>query len=49
MSGNRDEDYARDGRVLDALFAVIESRKGGDPGASYTAKLLAEGAAAAAA
>ncbi len=49
MSGNRDEDYARDGRVLDALFAVIESRKGGDPGASYTAKLLAAGAAAAAA
>ncbi len=40
---------ALDGRVLDALFAVIESRKGGDPGASYSAKLLAEGAAAAAA
>ncbi len=49
MSGNRDEDGARDGRVLDELFEVIESRKGGDPGASYTAKLLAEGAAAAAA
>ncbi len=40
---------ALDGRVLDALFAVIEARKGGDPGASYSAKLLAEGAAAAAA
>ncbi len=37
MSGNMD------GRVLDELFAVIESRKGGDPEASYTAKLLAEG------
>lgn len=32
-----------DGRVLDELFAVIESRKGGDPEASYTAKLLAGG------
>ena len=32
-----------DGRVLDELFAVIESRKGGDPKASYTAKLLAGG------
>ncbi len=49
MSGKKDEDSALDGRVLDALFEVIESRKGGDPGASYTAKLLAEGAAAAAA
>ncbi len=43
MSGNRDEDGTRDGRVLDALFAVIESRQGGDPGASYTARLLAGG------
>ncbi len=34
---------ALDGRVLDELFAVIESRKGGDPEASYTAKLLAGG------
>ena len=49
MSGNRDEHGTLDGRVLDALFAVIESRKGGDSGASYTAKLLAGGAAAAAA
>ncbi|MHA1152963.1 MAG: phosphoribosyl-ATP diphosphatase [Alphaproteobacteria bacterium] len=49
MSGNRDEDSGRDGRVLDALFAVIESRKGGDPEDSYTAKLLAEGAASVAA
>lgn len=35
-----------DGRTLDALFATIESRKGGDPAQSYTAKLLAQGAAA---
>ncbi len=32
-----------DGRILDELFAVIESRKGGDPDASYTAKLLHDG------
>ncbi len=43
MSGNKDEDNGRDGRVLDQLFAVIESRQGGDPEASYTAKLLAAG------
>ena len=49
MSGNRDEDGALDGRVLDELFAVIESRKGGDPEASYTAKLLAGGIEAVAA
>ena len=29
--------------ILDRLFATIASRQGGDPGASYTAKLLAEG------
>jgi phosphoribosyl-ATP pyrophosphohydrolase len=29
--------------VLERLYAVIESRKGGDPATSYTAKLLAEG------
>ena len=43
MSDDRDDSGALDGRVLDELFAVIESRKGGDPGASYTAKLLAGG------
>ncbi len=43
MSGKRDEDRVLDGRVLDELFAVIESRKGGDPEASYTARLLAGG------
>ena len=32
-----------DARVLEELFAVIESRRGGDPTASYTARLLAEG------
>ncbi len=40
MSGKKDR---ADGRVLDRLFAVIESRQGGDPEASYTAKLLAGG------
>jgi len=29
--------------TLDKLFATIASRKGGDPGSSYTAKLLAAG------
>jgi phosphoribosyl-ATP pyrophosphohydrolase len=33
-----------DGRVLDALFAVVEARIGASPDASYTAKLLAAGA-----
>jgi phosphoribosyl-ATP pyrophosphohydrolase len=32
-----------DGSALDRLFAVIASRRGGDPAASYTAKLLAAG------
>ena len=43
MSGEKTRDGALDGRVLDELFAVIESRRGGDPEASYTAKLLAGG------
>jgi phosphoribosyl-ATP pyrophosphohydrolase len=34
--------------VLERLFATIEARRGGDPAASYTAKLLAKGPAAAA-
>jgi len=34
---------APDGTVLDRLFATIESRAGGDPEASYTAKLLSAG------
>lgn len=32
-----------DQHTLDALFAVVASRKGGDPAASYTAKLFAKG------
>ena len=35
-----------DAAVLERLFKVIESRKGAAPEASYTAKLLAGGAAA---
>lgn len=31
--------------VLDELYAVIESRKGGDPAKSYTAKLFSKGRA----
>jgi phosphoribosyl-ATP pyrophosphohydrolase len=29
--------------ILERLFSVIESREGGDPASSYTAKLLADG------
>jgi phosphoribosyl-ATP pyrophosphohydrolase len=32
-----------DGSVLDRLFATIASRRGADPGISYTAKLFSEG------
>ena len=35
------------GKVLEALEQVIAARKGGDPDRSYTARLLAGGAAAA--
>ena len=31
--------------ALDRLFAVISARRGADPGASYTAKLLQKGTA----
>lgn len=34
---------ALDARVLERLFAVIESRRGDDPQRSYTARLLAAG------
>jgi phosphoribosyl-ATP pyrophosphohydrolase len=34
---------ATDARVLERLFTVIASRKGGDPETSYTAKLFARG------
>jgi phosphoribosyl-ATP pyrophosphohydrolase len=33
-----------DGTALDKLYAVIASRRGSDPGESYSAKLLAGGA-----
>ena len=36
------------GEALDRLAAVIEARRGGDPAASYTARLLAGGPALAA-
>ena len=36
-------DSSIDARVLDRLFAVIDSRRGGDLDASYTARLLAKG------
>jgi phosphoribosyl-ATP pyrophosphohydrolase len=32
-----------DGSMLDRLYAVIASRRGGDPASSYTAQLLAQG------
>jgi phosphoribosyl-ATP pyrophosphohydrolase len=35
-----------DGTTLDRLYAVIASRRGGDPAQSYSAKLLAGGAPA---
>lgn len=31
--------------VLDRLYATVESRKGGDPATSYTAKLFSRGTA----
>ena len=34
-----------DGTVLDCLFQTIESRKGGDPTQSHTAKLFSKGTA----
>ena len=40
MNGDR-----LDGRILENLFATIESRRGADTGSSYTARLLAKGRA----
>jgi phosphoribosyl-ATP pyrophosphohydrolase len=34
---------SQDSAVLEALFAVIASRRNADPGSSYTAKLFAKG------
>ena len=36
-------DESLDGRVLDRLFQVIESRRDADPEESHTARLFAEG------
>ncbi|MEM7170091.1 MAG: phosphoribosyl-ATP diphosphatase [Pseudomonadota bacterium] len=36
-------DETLDGRVLDHLFQVIDSRRKGDPDASHTARLFAKG------
>ena len=36
-------DKALDGRFLEELFAVIESRRSADPEESHTARLLAKG------
>jgi len=48
MSDSQDTDSQEnaDARILDRLFQVIESRRGGDPEASYTARLLDGGAPA---
>src|ERR1700749_4583119 len=34
-----------DGSILDRLFATVASRRGADPGVSYTAKLFSAGRA----
>jgi phosphoribosyl-ATP pyrophosphohydrolase len=34
-----------DARIVERLFATIQSRRGGDPAQSYTARLLGEGRA----
>jgi phosphoribosyl-ATP pyrophosphohydrolase len=34
-----------DARIVERLFAMIQSRRGDDPGQSYTARLFAEGRA----
>ena len=34
---------SRTGEIIDALYAVIESRRGTDPDASYTARLFDKG------
>lgn len=45
---DKDLDGELDGRQLDDLFAVIESRRSADPAESHTARLLAGGPQAAA-
>jgi phosphoribosyl-ATP pyrophosphohydrolase len=34
---------ADSGRILDQLFEILKSRRGGDPATSYTAKLFSRG------
>lgn len=48
FGGRRMTDAAATATVLERLFSIIEARRGGDPAASYTAQLLAEGRAKAA-
>ena len=44
MSGRKaPEEETDDGRLLDALYQVIDSRRGDDPETSYTAKLFDRG------
>ncbi|MDJ0943356.1 MAG: phosphoribosyl-ATP diphosphatase [Kiloniellales bacterium] len=44
MGNNNKKDAPElDGRILDRLFAVVESRKNADPKSSYTAKLMQRG------
>ena len=40
-----DEKKALNGKVLDRLYATVQSRKGADPDTSYTAKLFHRGTA----
>ena len=42
-NGRKFQTAAMTTHPLDRLFALIASRKGGDPNTSYTAKLLAKG------
>lgn len=42
-TAGRDDDRTLDATVLDRLFTVIESRRGGDASGSYTARLFRDG------
>jgi len=43
MSKKKDNETKIDATILDRLYDVLESRKGGDPAKSYTAKMYAKG------
>ncbi len=43
MGNKKKAEPELDGRILDRLFAVVESRKDADPSSSYTAKLMQRG------